>query len=299
MQIGEKTHIAKHSKYHDEECPFCKAEKEKIEERLNELVDDLDEKTLDETGADVPQPGTGAPISETATEIIAVAVKSYMFKNDSGKLGAAIKEPKPEKEITLKSGTEPLKVGVAAHHLIPGGGSLAKSKIMKYLHVDGKKEGNIGYNVNSAENGVWLPGNYAVRPWSSHSEGFKEQYAPKAIAKCGAQFHDAHTEYNKFVKGVLDKTNLKLHYITTICETGKEITEELPPEKRPPLSQLLVRLNHLSSRMKHMLTGAPSKWRLNVFTSSRSKHYMKDIQKIEEKITEKNVADEIIPDKPN
>jgi hypothetical protein len=59
---------------------------------------------------------------------------------------------------------------------------------MKYMKTDGKAKGNIGYNVNARTNGVWLPGNYGVRPW-------------------GAQFHDAHKQYSKFVRKVLDKNS--------------------------------------------------------------------------------------------
>src|SRR5918996_3845447 len=64
---------------------------------------------------------------------------------------------------------------VAAHHLIPGNASLYNEdvKLINYME-DGKSvetaagktytiEGHIGYDVNGSHNGVWLPGNYAIK----------------------------------------------------------------------------------------------------------------------------------------
>jgi hypothetical protein len=62
---------------------------------------------------------------------------------------------------------------VAAHHLIPGNASLGESRLKKLMtkssaaRIAGKArriKNHIGYNVNGAHNGAWLPGNYAIRP---------------------------------------------------------------------------------------------------------------------------------------
>jgi hypothetical protein len=63
----------------------------------------------------------------------------------------------------------------AAHHLIPAQASLRDSTLVKWLvhgsvkaqTKDGKGTGklshNVGYDVNGSQNGIWLPGPYALR----------------------------------------------------------------------------------------------------------------------------------------
>jgi hypothetical protein len=68
-------------------------------------------------------------------------------------------------------------------------------------------------DINDARNGVWLPGNYAVREgnpefnnktWSLHTPKFQRDYVKVAMDRAsGKMFHDAHRTYNGKVKTTL------------------------------------------------------------------------------------------------
>src|SRR5262245_48164983 len=205
MELGEAVAVEIASTSHDKDCYFCNAKKspDEIENDLEADPDDDDE-------------GYGA------------------FKNDASKLGKSLGGDPGRRDI--KVDRKPFEVSTAAHHLIPGNASLKKSSLFKsneYLWVDKKAKGNIGYNINSAENGVWLPGNYALRPWSSRSDEFKEEYAYEAIGKWGGQFHDAHEEYSSFVLLALEEVFEKLDLGATIwCEEGKKEKDKSPSERK-------------------------------------------------------------------
>ena len=83
--------------------------------------------------------------------------------------------------IELQGTPLPYPVTCAAHHLIPAQESLKGHVVLNWMcekggtqtfkngkhtihaAVQGSKVwGNVGYNVNGSQNGVWLPGNYAV-----------------------------------------------------------------------------------------------------------------------------------------
>lgn len=152
-------------------------------------------------------------------------------------------------------------VTCAAHHLIPAQASLKKAKQlhewMVYKHnpqptggsgggpAKGIVWADVGYDVNGVENGVWLPGNYAVggngtgewtgapsaypdneqssaRPAPPHKSdpasrslsglrhtfndnNRKAQYVMAATWLYNAQFHDSHGDYSIFVTEILDK----------------------------------------------------------------------------------------------
>lgn len=57
------------------------------------------------------------------------------------------------------------KIVANPHHLIPGNESLKKATtLLPWIFGDeGKIENDIGYNVNNASNGVWLPSNNSMR----------------------------------------------------------------------------------------------------------------------------------------
>src|SRR5205807_1863113 len=109
----------------------------------------------------------------------------------------------------------------AAHHLIPGNASLKRVPgLHKYISkkctikncqcsVSDFIAGDIGYNVNASENGVWLAGNYAVRrgqhgfgvTWTAYAH--QADYADAAMRAAGAQFHDSHPDYSNNVQKTL------------------------------------------------------------------------------------------------
>jgi hypothetical protein len=173
----------------------------------------------------------------------------------------------------------------AAHHCIPGGASLAKATA---LHDFMRKGGpfslasDIGYDVNSASNGVWLPGNYAVRPgqhgwnkkWGNCTPTFKIEYASRAMKKANRQFHDAHVSYNNKVLKTLEAMAEKLGEPEDKCP----VCEKRIESTRPPFG-LVTRLNAVSSKHRAMLIGLSKRTKKCVengyFTSSRMKTYFK------------------------
>lgn len=246
---------------HDPDCYFCNAKKEPVPE-LNELEED---------------PADDGPVDGV-----------LKFKNDASKLGKAIGPAPDKKTIILKE--KPYEVSTAAHHLIPGNASLKNSDLFnsnKYLWKDGKVNGNIGYNINSSPNGVWLPGNYAFRPWGSGGAAFTTKtglgpdvYAFAAIEAWAAQFHDAHEDYSTFVTDALDKIFQKLEKSESIwCPKAKK-EDENDPEKRKPLYILVNRLNTVSARMRKMLVFPTSNWKKNIWTSRFSLQYINKLSKL-------------------
>jgi len=172
---------------------------------------------------------------------------------------------------------------VAAHHLIPGDAALAPSALKKFmtrgasvtvLTAEGDKQKKIrkyvGYNVNGAHNGVWLPGNYYIRGAASPLPGVSWSqlgnypwclnYVAAVARAAEGQFHDTHTQYSQAVKGLLNKMAeiLSLHE----CEHCK------PEEINPPF-RIKSRLYLLSEYFRGQVQGPPRSWKRPWFTSDR------------------------------
>ncbi|HEY2377844.1 MAG TPA: hypothetical protein VGH98_17865 [Gemmatimonadaceae bacterium] len=195
---------------------------------------------------------------------------------------------------------------VAAHHLIPGNASLYKDevKLINYME-DGrtvetaagksyKIEGHIGYDVNGSHNGVWLPGNYAIKaarperkrkdgavipaqegttpiegkPWSQLYEEWQYQYVAGTCKAGKGQFHDSHEDpYSASVRKNLIKvvTALSTH-LDGPCEDCAKKEKVLPPPHR-----IKQRLYALSRTLRGFVTGPPQAWIAPWFTSQRWK----------------------------
>jgi hypothetical protein len=246
---------------HDDTCVFCSSTQPPLDVE-NDLTDEPDEDQEAITG-DI-----------TAT---------YKFKNDAGKLGKALGGKPEAKIVTL--GDKKFDASVAAHHLIPGNAALKESNLFmseEYLWKDKNAKGNIGYNINSAENGVWSPGNYGVRPWGPDGENFvlnnpelqPKDFAFKAMEAWRTQFHDAHEKYSVFVRDALDKIYDKLEAQESIwCPEAKKKPKKKPEEKEP-IYALVQRLNTVSARMKKMLVFPTRNWKTNIYTSRFVSMYM-------------------------
>lgn len=178
-------------------------------------------------------------------------------------------------------------ITVAAHHLIPGEASLAPSELFPFMTKDEtvkitvitpqgeeKKtktvEKYIGYNVNGAHNGVWLPGNYFIRKGSSPVSGqswsdladnpWCLNYVAAATKAAGGQFHDAHTIYSEKVEELLNKIALVLmRHECSDCEK---------PKINPPF-KVKTRLYSLSAYLKGKLTAPRTEWKLPWCASDR------------------------------
>jgi len=206
-------------------------------------------------------------------------------------------------------------VTCAAHHLIPAQASLRDSALLGYLIKQGKpdkvktskrqytKDGyllaSVGYNVNGAENGEWLPGPYAMRGvWSAFNAFPDEEdenppddsglspdaampedpstqfdYAVVTMKKAWGQFHDAHPDYSKVVKLALNTIAAKM-----VESSDAAFCEECPDRKEddplPPPHYLLARLNGISKRLWFRVSGTPSSWHPDLFTSKKALEYM-------------------------
>ena len=241
MEISESITVAATSKLGDDKCWYCE-EQDPPDELNNETV--ADPQTNDSDDEDFP------PENDV--------------KNDASALGQNVGS-RPEWQMNRPIDEKLTTVVPGAHHLIPGNASLKKAMDngLKHFMCKGGNydlESDIGYNVNDANNGVWLPGNYQVRPgnedytkkWSKYSSDFKNLYAVRAMKKANAQFHDAHSKYNKKVRNTLkslkEKMILKKENECPICgKTNHKKTN-------PPFG-LVSRLHFISMQHRQMLTG--------------------------------------------
>lgn len=178
---------------------------------------------------------------------------------------------------------------VAAHHLIPGKASLALSKLKPFMKEGGsvktdsgkswKIACHIGYNINGAHNGIWLPGNYAIR--KPTKSWYKSPDASKTWSQLGGhpwcinyvasvskitqrQFHDTHEKYSEAVEELLNKIATKLHAHQDKCEKcAKEKNKITPPYF------IKQRLYNISNYLHRQLTGSPSIWKRPWYASDK------------------------------
>lgn len=252
MEIGEAIAVTISTPNPDEPCWACKEQpKDELTNQLNESPDSI-----------------GEPENQ--------------LHNDSSELGVNLGH-RPNWQISVpdrQNGQDLTRICTvvpAAHHLIPGNASLKKVPSLLKLMEKSKGEitSDIGYNVNSAQNGIWLPANYGVRPdsefgckWSAY--GFQDDYARTSMEKAGSQFHDAHPTYSDKVKATLrslaDKINLKKPEKCGICD------DQISDKARPPYG-LVGRLNGVSRQHRRFLSGPTRKWPVDsgYYTSSRSR----------------------------
>lgn len=177
---------------------------------------------------------------------------------------------------------------VAAHHLIPGEGSLARSELKFYMKKDETVQSetgkswkilcHIGYNVNGAHNGIWLPGNYAIRKptktWYKSPDNLKSwsdleghdwciNYVAAVSKVTKRQFHDAHEKYNESVEELLNKISTKLMAHQEYCKECEGIKEVAPPYF------IKQRLYNISGFLRRHLKGSPAAWKRPWYTSDK------------------------------
>jgi hypothetical protein len=270
-ELGEGVLMAlnHHPEHSEDTCAFCTASKEPTQEN-NVLMDDFD---------------------EDENEMPSLDMEGMAFHNCAGKLGVALAGcgmPQPEKMVHVDGIPDLLPSHTAAHHLIPGKEALKVSALMPYLHTEGMAVGNIGYDVNSFENGIWLAGNYALRgkdglaQWGPEGAGFvarygkdPKEYAFAAIEAHDCQFHDRHPDYSKFVRNELDLLAKKLEKTQSLwCPDARQNPDEDP--KKRQMTMLVGRLNTISRRLKRFVTNPSPAWRENLVTSRFSLAYIRE-----------------------
>lgn len=287
MEMGESIKKATGGleKEIEKKCPFGK-------EVVAGVDDEEDEKIAwdDRKSVQAEQANNGGTLGENLLEA------------SPGKKGT-VGGPHPPPELDKQQRKDTLRAGIwvrvrgtkdidtnyfsftlAAHHLIPGEAALATSALKNYMTqgksvtassdkgpVKRKIRKHIGYNVNGMHNGVWLPGNYAIRKstsptdetWSKLFESHKDwclNYVA-SVSKVGkGQFHDAHTQYSEAVETLLN--NIAGILNTHVCNECSD------PEINPPFA-IKNRLYRLSDYFKRQLTGAPGSWKRPWFTSDK------------------------------
>lgn len=260
-QIGEEiaVSIGNESAEATSPCWFCEGESPKEKLKNIEVAD--------------PDTSDSEPVS---------MVPENYEGNDSSALG---KNLGPSPSWVIKNPIDETKhttVMPGAHHCIPGGASLAKATdLHKFMREGDHYYSDIGYDVNHKKNGVWLPGNYAVRgddksfneiTWSEQSADFKLKYVQYAVEEAGGrQFHDAHRKYNRLCKKSLialaAKMKLPEDIKCPICEKKKNDKNK----KRPPFG-LVGRLDKISEEYRKMLM-SPTREKIHAgfYTSSHMK----------------------------
>jgi hypothetical protein len=198
--------------------------------------------------------------------------------------GGKDKKMQTYRETTIEKG--PYKLQYAPHHLIPGNESLAGNPLVAYLGDDDvikefsdgvaskiKKDQSANYDVNRAENGVWLPSPYALsmsNKWptlpglkvlaeqndlsAQSTEEFKHAYVDAAIANSSKhQFHMRHTDYSREVEQVLEKLAKRLAKAPfTNCPEAKKDADS---DKLDAPLGLPEKLDQISTSLKGLLTG--------------------------------------------
>jgi hypothetical protein len=280
MEIGELISVG----FLDQleiECPVKQPEREDTSEDDEEIADD---------DVDANQAPAEAPVSAHIEKNSGSKLGANLESGSQGAAGTVIDPPSPatpqpkiEEDSILVDGTgtkyaaasasKRYPYTVAAHHIIPGNASLRDSAVYKYMvkSASGSKvKKNIGYNVNGAHNGIFLPGWYGIRKktspdgskWSELDDSWRKEYVGSVVIRTGRQFHDSHTKYNQHVKGILDSLAVLIELHMIFCDDCKADNE-----KKPPFYPLKVRLYSLSAMIRSLLTGHPMNWKPCLMTS--------------------------------
>lgn len=232
--------------------------------------------------------------------------------------GNVLRYPAGKKKKTLRLYEETIdeeeyELQYAPHHLIPGNESLKGSGVAAYLGDDDviehfklkgkptsliKKGMSVGYDVNAATNGEWLPSPYALsmgNEWPAaeglkalrrrrdgeelalDAEAFKMAYAVAAMETSPKkQFHMRHADYSNKVREILDAIGAKMKLLgTMVCKEAKETENDR--KFKPPMA-LPKRLDALSGKMRQLLGGPPTGWRNPLFTDELALKYYEEYE---------------------
>lgn len=259
---------------------------------------------------------TGKAIEVKSVKDLRKAMKKGMSTRQWKQNGDDFVEAKhfdAEKKTPPKYDKKPIEIAgkkyplsIAAHHLIPGLDSLPKSSLKDYIwKSEGVIDGDIGYDVDGAENGKWLathqimssklgkkqdivieddsnPTRTVGLSWAElskkaqereensekYNDLFAQRYSQQAMALLNSQFHDSHANYSEWVKDKLDNISYAIETFSGMCEECNKNKKKTPPYS------LVYRLNMLSKICDKFLSGPPrNSWR-NIYTSRLSRLYI-------------------------
>lgn len=274
-EIVEMVAVAVAAPHTKQDCPFCKPQEEV--NKKNFLHPDYNEDTAADNDTDNSS-GTlaknlGSRPQDARGKVPAILKGEKAPIHD---MEFSRADSRTWHQWVYDAGLIPVMYG--AHHLIPGNASLAKSALYQNKWMgpvdNGADRMNIGYNVNGANNGTWLPGNYAVKGWSAKESEFQKAYALLAIHDTKRPFHDAHKDYSDTVLGTLDELNKLMEKMKN---SGCPMCKEGGKEGDPPY-HLNARLNAISRWLRDNLNVSAGTWRNNIITSKWCKIYKKEIK---------------------
>ena len=271
---------------------------------------------------------------------------THLYEPMKGADPAPIKNPKDDPDhkfyakakvvriVVTDGATEhvhPYPVTCAAHHCIPAQESLKESPLLAYMVKKGASEplkdgsyssglvwSDVGYDINGSENGIFLPGSYAVgggrggmKVWASTEDGDddepeevtapdpgsneltgalneispsnrKWQYVKQAVVLCPGQFHDRHVDYSNFVQTVLEKMfedYLALHRANVQGAGCSECSKRADKIKEVGVPTPYGLVKRLNSTSDRFKGFLNGlTWRINVYTSQWGKAYMEAVK---------------------
>lgn len=312
---------------HDDTCVWCNKDEDENPDEGELDESDIEEDVEELAKNDGGKLGTNMANEAGGTKRCPENMKVSLGFDEKASIDVDVKGEL--KQVAVYEGSDPREYDVvfAAHHLIPGNAALKGHDIVKWIGGDdkiekGKRKGKpaasmindgefCGYNINNQENGVWLPGPYAMstaKKWPSNNvmkvakkvgalsvadartnQDFKRKYAyavidqalaaaeaegikGKALSYIGSQFHFSHNPYSRFVKKCLRKVCEKItRVLIPVCPEAND--ENKQKDGKYPVPQgMSMRLNGISRRLEPYLSGKP--WSKNIYTDNYSKDYV-------------------------
>ena len=256
--------------------------------------------------------------------------KKTIYEGKSGDLARALEEaqsPSPQRNWVVSWNSSELQSVPNAHHLIPAEEALhgedghsdhPSGKVLNNPHLilrymsadadDSKVKSDIGYNVNAAHNGIWLPSvpvqakekkekdpqtgkmvpaatqvDGYIGKWSGLSKSKQQSIGQlfmreekASSANYGKQWHQRHAGYSRRVEKWLNKFVQKLE--------GWKLQEKCPVCKAesddtllPPPMGLLARLRGTSLELRGYLRGTAETWEPPMFASTIARKFHKSL----------------------
>jgi hypothetical protein len=173
------------------------------------------------------------------------------------------------------------------HHLIPGKASMRGSRLENWTREDqGKIKQDIGYSIDCAQNGIWLPylpsiytikhvsktvkqpmNTYYGTRWEPLHSDAKHDIAYMIMSETWLQFHytdhDAPYHHIDSTENYDGNAQARCNLLADVMETfwKDKCPKAKDDDKFFPPYGLVERINLQSEYMKQRITGKPSYWR--------------------------------------
>lgn len=255
MQVGESISPLEVAAVEKEECLFEHREREKVKNKLSgssrKLGDQLGQGKSTRLWS---YSGDNKVIAEQVTseslKRVRPSITSIRVRKDDG-------------------GTEEHSFQWDAHHLIPTSSTYhdSKNKLKPFVEGGETIADDIGYDINGAENGIWLP---RIGPAAAEAS----RSVMSTWSRQTHQWDSSHSGYSDFVVQVLEKVVVSLTKDPEACGDCKKNSQG----KANPPHRLVMRLNQISQRLGRLLRGSASSWRPPVFVSKYAQQYNESLR---------------------